>query len=312
MNPDGTPGELFLPWRTTVARLAGAEYVGQFQLTSGAVNHVFAREGRATVVTWSPKPVVEDFFQGDNVTVTDLWGRNVPLTTASDSDSETTAGVPIGALPVFIDGMDEFVAKWRVGLEFADRQLGSVFGREQNLVLTLRNPFPHAIAGEVSVQLPKAWEGSRLPHRFRVGEGQELRLPIPLTLTLDANSGPQTLRFDFNLQAQQRQQFHVYRTVQVGWEDVGIEMQSRLLEDNQLQLDLILQNKSETPVSFNWTLFPPGRRRETQQVINLPAGRTSFRMVLPRGDELVGERIFLRAEELGGDRVINQSVIVGK
>ena len=59
MQPDGTPGELFLPWRVTAAAITGSEYIGQMQLPGGSTNHVFARSGQAVMIVWNDKPTRE-------------------------------------------------------------------------------------------------------------------------------------------------------------------------------------------------------------------------------------------------------------
>jgi hypothetical protein len=54
-------------------------------------------------------------------------------------------------------------------------------------------------------------------------------------------------------------------------------------------------------------LFAPGRRRETRQVIHLGRERTTVAFVLPRGEELIGQKLWLQVEEIGGSRVLNYS-----
>ena len=59
MNADGTPGELFLVWRTAALALAGAECLGSIQLPSGSRNLVFAHGEDAMMVVWSDHPADE-------------------------------------------------------------------------------------------------------------------------------------------------------------------------------------------------------------------------------------------------------------
>ena len=306
-NANGTPGELFLVWRTLAHQLSGADYVGTFQLPSGSTNHVFAKDGLATMLVWNDQPTSDSFLAGEEVSPLDLWGRRVEMTTSTENG---TKAIPIGSLPILVTGINEYLARSRISIGFVERRLESVFGREQQLVLKLSNPYPHAISGEVRLQAPETWETTRSPLRFRVAEGQELQLSIPVTLGLDASSGPQPVRLDFDLLAQNRSQFSEHRVVQVGLEDVALELQTRVLADNRLQIDLLLNNHTQQPVSFNYTLFPPQRRRETRQALSLPPGRNAVRMLLEDADELVGQRIYLRAEEINGPRVLNQNVVV--
>jgi len=56
MNADGSPGELFVPWRTTAVLIGGTEYLGAMQLPGGTIGHVFARDGRAVMAVWGDRP----------------------------------------------------------------------------------------------------------------------------------------------------------------------------------------------------------------------------------------------------------------
>src|SRR4029078_5662637 len=49
MNDDGSPGELFVPWRTTAMLIGGTEYLGPLQLPGGSIGHAFPRGARGAV-----------------------------------------------------------------------------------------------------------------------------------------------------------------------------------------------------------------------------------------------------------------------
>ncbi len=305
MRKDGTPGELFLPWRTTASLLGGSQFVGDFQLVGGSTNFVFARDGKAVTVVWNDRPTEETFQAEPGMRVLDVWGREIEL-----HDVDGNGGkVLVGPTPIFITGMSEHLARWRIATNFKSKRLESIFGREQKLVLQLRNPFPQSVAGEVTLHAPQTWDYPKQPQRFRVAEGENFELEIPVSLSLDASGGAHQVRLDFDLHAEQRFNFTLFRTVYVGLEDVTVEAQTRLLDDDSLQLELSIHNQTPSPVSFNFTFFPPGRRRETKQLVNLPPGRTTTRIVFPNGADMVGQRVHMRAEELGGPRVFNQSVV---
>jgi hypothetical protein len=140
--------------------------------------------------------------------------------------------------------------------------------------------------------------------RFKIAEGEELRLPIPVTLMPDANSGSQPVRLDFDVGGQR---FSVHRALQLGLDDVQVEMTSRL-KNGALVVEQHLTNLSDHPLSFQCVLFAPGRRRVTRQIINLGRDRTTLVFVLPDGEELIGQKLWLRAEEIGGPRVLNYTM----
>ena len=131
---------------------------------------------------------------------------------------------------------------------------------------------------------------------------------LPVMLSAEADSGPQQVRLDFELTAERSYKFSVYRTLQLGLEDVRIELSTKLREDGALLVEQQLVNLSSKPVSFQCLLFPPGRRREIRQIIGAGEGPSTTTYVLPRGAELIGKKLTLRAEEIGGPRVLKHAV----
>ncbi len=307
VNPDGTPGELLLPWRTTSRLIAGAEYLGSVELPGGSTNHIFVRDGKAVMIVWSDEPTQELIFFGDDVEQLDLWGR-ATRPRVVEHEGQSQHQIDVGHSPTFITGLSEAVARWQVGLAFESTQLASVFGRDQTIVLKLKNTFSHGAGGEVTLHAPKSWSYDTRPLRFKLGEVDSARLPVSVTLLNDANSGPQPLRLDFDITADRNYRFSVHRTLQLGLEDVQLRLITRQREDGALIVEQQITNLSDFPISFQCILFAPGRRRETRQVIDLSRGRNSIQFILPRGEELIGQKLWLRAEEIRGPRVLNYTI----
>ena len=307
VNPDGTPGELLLPWRTTSRLISGAEYVGQMQLPGGSTNHIFARDGKAVMVVWSDEPTSEWMFVGDDIEQIDLWGRSTRPKLALH-EGQTQHQVEVGHSPTFITGLSDSVARWQSALKFEDPQLASVFGREQLIVLELQNTFGQGIGGEVTLHAPKSWSYDTRPLRFKLTEGDTSKIRVPVVLLTDANSGPQPIRLDFDITADRNYRFSVHRTLQLGLEDVQLRLTTRLREDGALLVEQQITNLSDFPISFQCILFPPGRRRETRQVMDLARGRNTLTFILPNGQELLGQKLWLRAEEIRGPRVLNYTI----
>ena len=70
----------------------------------------------------------------------------------------------------------------------------------------------------------------------------------------------------------------------------------------------MLINKTDQFVSFNSLLIAPDRKRQRRAVRNLGRGRTENSFVFPNGQELIGSKLWLRAEEIGGARVLNHHI----
>ncbi len=304
LNTDGSPSELFVPWRTTAMLIGGTEYLGPIQLPGGSVGHVFAQGGNAVMALWNDRATTERVELAEDVEQIDLWGR-ATTPKSRDEGGRKLYELPIGPLPTFITGLSEAVARWQSAVAFENSQLASIAGREQVLQLRLKNTFPQGVSGELTLYAPKSWGFDSRPTRFKVSAGEELRLPLAVTLMADANSGPQPVRLDFDVGGYR---FSAHRTLQLGLDDVQVEMTSGV-KNGSLIVEQHLMNLSDKPLSFQCVLFAPDRRRQTRQVLNLGRERTTLKFVLPEGEELIGKKLWLRAEEIGGSRVLNYTLV---
>jgi hypothetical protein len=305
MNPDGTPGELFLPWRTTALTISGTERLGSCVLPEGSHNEILARGDETLMVVWNESPCDEVVYLGPEVRQYDLWGReSVPV------EREGRQVIPVGPLPTFITGLHPSVTRWRLSFKFDNPQISSVVGRPQTVSYRATNYFRQGVNGQITLDTPDVWGTPSLPVRFKLAKDEELTNSFMVTLRADASSGRQDVRIDFDVIADQRYQFRVYRSVDVGLGNVSIDLRSHIDSSGDLVVQQTLVNQSEQLVSFNCYLFAPSRRRLRHQVFDLARGTDKRIYVLPNGAELKGKTIWLRAEEIGGDRVLNYRLSV--
>jgi hypothetical protein len=300
MNTDGTPGELFLPWRTTALLLAGSEYLGSVTLPQGSHNHVFARGGETVMVVWNDKTTQEPMYTNDNVREVDVWGR---VKTPSQEGDRLL--VDVGPLPTFVTGLSEPVSRWQIGLSFASTQVPNVAGKEFFNSIGVKNNFGQGVGGQIRLFTPEAWRTTPREVNFKLAPGETLAQPFSVGLPFDAVSGRQKVRVDFDVNADRRYQFSVYRELVVGSEDVVIEASSRLNEQGELEVEQHLVNNTEQPVSFKCQLFVPDRLRMLSAVLDQGHGRNTRTYRVANGEEIVGKTLLLRAEEIGGQRVLN-------
>jgi hypothetical protein len=313
MNADGSPGALFIPWRTTATLLGGTKYLGSLPLPGGSVNHVFARDGQAVMVVWNDQPQRETFYLGDGVRQINIWGREQKPVTRSTNDAgedRPETSIEVGPEPTFILGLDEGLTRWQIRARFVTTHLESVFGRQQPLKLRLENAFPQGVSGTAMLHAPKSWNVAPQPLAFRLAQGETAEPDWFISLQPNAASGQQRVRIDFDITAERNYRFSVFRTLQLGLDDVTVEMRTRIRDDGLLLVEQHLTNLTGKPISFQCLLFPPGRRRETKQLLNLPIGRHTVTFLIPQGDSLIGQTLWLRAEEIGGPRVLNSTVVV--
>jgi hypothetical protein len=300
MGPDGTPGEMLLPWRTAALALAGSHYLGELRLPGGSHNRVFSRGSDAMMVVWNETPTREVLYLGEDVTVTDIWGHSAEPLQEGDGQA-----IEVGPTPVFVSGLNDAVARWRMSLQLTVDQVPSVFAHPHETTVMVKNPFPQSVSGQVTFTVPEDWETEPGQVGFRLGVGGSFQRNILLKLPFDTDARSHPMRVDFDITADRHYRFSVYRSLEVGLGDTDIEMNTVLRPDGNLQVDVRLINRTSDPVTFNCDLYAPNRRRQRVQVIELASGHSDKVYSLHKGAELIGQEIWLRAEEIDGPRVLN-------
>ncbi len=304
MNPDGTPGELFLPWRTTAMTIAGAEFIGSVQLPAGSRNFVFSRGDTAVMVIWNEGPARETLYLGDDVRVVDVWGRQHQ----PPQDGHRQA-IDVGAMPVFVLGVNEAVARWRMKFDFGQYDLSSVIGRPQQVSLRFHNTFAQGVSGKLTLHAPQLWDAAnQFAIRLAVEAGQAESLLVQLRPLVE--TGTQPVRADFEILADRPYKFSVFRTMHVGLRDVDVQMSAAVDESGRLVVTQRFENRADDFVSFQCSLLAPGRRRQQTQVLNLSRGANTQTYTFADAKELLGKTLWLRAEEINGERVLNHHLSV--
>jgi hypothetical protein len=301
---DGSPGKLFLPWRTTAGLIAGAEYLGAMMLPGGSPNMLFARQDRVVLAVWNDRPAAERIYLGENARQIDLSGRQTtPAAVGGEQE------FPVGPLPTFIIDVNLPIARWRMSFALEQTQLASVFGRPQAAGMRFRNYFPQGASGTVTLHAPDVWEVTPKQISFELAAGAEGREAFNVVLGAAAASGVQTIRADFEVTTDRTYRFSVFRDVEIGLGDVYIELSTALSERGEMVVRQDFVNETDRPIDFNCMLFPPDRRRIRKQIVRQGRGRHTTVYRLPNGEDLVGKTLKLRAEEIGGDRILNYRIV---
>jgi len=300
MNPDGTPGELFVPWRTTAVEIGGAEFIGEMVLPRGSRNWVFLREKDAVMYVWNRRPVEELIYLGEHVEQTNIWGRSDAVPKLDDKQL-----VEVGREPSFVSGINRPIAAWSVGLEIENKRLSSVFGQTLPNSFMVKNTFPEAVSGRAVIVAPADWVVEPREMDFRLAANEGLSRAFRIELPSAANSGRNSVRIDFELQADRAYAFSVYRDLEVGTNDVRIEATTRLTERNELEVEQRFINDTDQPRSFRCELSAPDRRRLMAQIRNQGRGEATQIYLLEDGKSLLGKPLWLRAEEIGGPLILN-------
>ena len=256
------------------------------------------------MVVWNDQSVRESVFLGDDVRQIDVWGRAI-----KPQQEEHQQVIEVGAEPTFVTGLNKSVTLWRMGFAFDPRPLASIFGQPQTTSFRFVNTFKQGVGGRLDLRTPETWGGQK-SFEVKLAAGEEMTKPFEVVLSSNARTGEQPVRIDFEITADRSYKFSVYRTMQVGLGDVVIDVNTQLDEDGNLVVTQNLINHTDEFVSFDCLLFVPNHRRQRIQVLNLGRGRNTQTYFLPDGEALAGQTLVLRAEEIGGQRVLNYHVTV--
>jgi hypothetical protein len=334
LNADGSPSDLFLPWRTTALALQDSEYLGELVLPQGSRNAVFTRnledhKSEVVIFIWNDKPAEEpeQFYLGENVVETDLWGRSKPARVNGTKEQI----IEVTTTPKILRGCSEPVARWRLAAKFAVGKIKSEYGTHEDAVLG-KNTFDLGVSGKVLLETPSREPTNRklddlgLPAEFSSGwqaeprewtltaaAHEEFRLPVFLTLPNDANIGDTFMKLTFTITADRSYRFQVLCPYQVGSGDVSLHVIDRPLPDGRLEIEQIVRNATGPieVLDFRCSLMVPGSRRQKVQITRLGLGEDRKFYYLPNAAQFRGKDLRLKLEQEGGGRILNHKWTVG-
>ena len=317
MREDGTPGELFLPWRTAAFALAGAKpldakvtgsgatFDNSIVMPSGSHNQIFTRgSSEAVMIVWADKPTEETIFLGEDIKHFDIWGRRLKVKETVLKSGQRRQIIQVGVVPTFVIGVSAPVARWRRSFSFARAKIPSVFRRGLSNAYRMTNTFTQGASGQITLDTPQVWSTVPRTQRFHLSVGETLNGPFTITLPLGASSGEQKVQVHFDVNTDRRFQFSVFRRIDVGLGDVVIEMSTKMNEAGELEVTQRVTNHVNRPARFKCYLLAPQRRR-VHGIVQLDGRGTNKQVYrLSNGKQLLGKSLELRAEEIGGERVL--------
>lgn len=303
LNPEGSPTEMYLPWRTVAMALGGANYLGQLDLPRHSPNAVFDRGNEVVLVIWNPVATREELYLGEQPTAVDLWGRRERLPLDPRTQMQT---LDVGPTPLIIRGCSAPIARWRLAVKFDKGRIGSEVGQHEETLLAT-NTFPQGISGKATVKFPAGWSVDPPEWALQAAAGEKLRLPMLLTFPPDASLGELRPSIDFEINADRPYKFSMFLPYRLGMGDVELAVTTRRSSDGRLEVEQRITNNTD-PVEvleFDCRLVIPGHVRQRHLVTRLGKGEDKRIYMIPDPDSLVGKELWLRAEQVNGRRVLN-------
>lgn len=303
LNDDMTPTELLLPWRLTASRLAETQYMGQLDLPNDSENYVFRKGNDVTMLIWRDHPNQEVIDLGDNLHTQDCWGRDSSSFRSADEDT-----LDVTSVPQFVTGLNPNMVEWQMNCRFVDPHLDSVIGRKQQRTLEFKNTLSFGVSGTVTLTSKELWETPQvLP--FKANPGETFSAAVDFALPSNINAGRHEVKVEFNLAGANENRLTLYRDLNVGIKGLRIDTATQF-KGGQLLVHMTLINASTEEANLSLYLFAPNRRRQRLQVVRMKPGRVRRTFVVPNGAQLQDEMVWLRAEEIQGEQILNYRIPV--
>jgi hypothetical protein len=138
---------------------------------------------------------------------------------------------------------------------------------------------------------------------FQLAPGQETRFPFEIELR-NALYGSQPVRVEFKVESDVEYKFSVYRQLEVGTEDLTLDLECHVGKDGTLLIEQLMTNSAADMPDFRCYLSAKGRRPQRTQVYRLGPNLDRKVYRFPDGRDLMNKEMLLEIEELNGPRVL--------
>ena len=302
LHPDGTPTELFLPWRTIALTLNDKAYQGELPLEQGSQNAILGRNHNFVMLVWNDRAVTERLYLGDTtVEMVDLWGRRTVVPTEPKTGAHL---VPVSKVPVILRKLDAPLIRFQLAMRFEKGSIRSEYGAHPEALLG-HNTFDQGINGTVKIHFPKDWKVEPSHWPLQLGAQEQFRLPMELRFPQLGTLGEVTTQIECELSSKRLYKFTLYRPYELGTGDVTLDVVERYAADGHLEIEQRITNTTNEVMSFQCGLIIPGQRRQRYIATKIGKGTDYRQYNIWNVDATRGQELRIRAEQIDGRRVLN-------
>jgi hypothetical protein len=277
-------------------------------------NRSAAGGGAAVGTTLDPTPL------GESIQIVDVFGNRRELT-----DAERVAGLELSDMPVFIEGIDPYVAEFVSGMKLDPRFVESVVSEHESQVL-LENPWPIRVTGSLQVREADA-EFKRATRSdawnitpagivdFAIGPGETYRLPISFTFGPSQLAGYKKLQILARVTADRDYPLlKLNTTMEVGLRDFQMDLEAQRLPINggpDLVVIASVTNTSTRTRSLRLEAATARLPTQQLQISDLGSGQTIVKRFVFKGagPALSGKTVLVALSDLEEAKRLNKGVI---
>ena len=316
LRRDGTPNELYLPWRTTATLLSGRRFLGSMTLPNRSRNYCFESGGKCMMVVWndgatSDEPVLESLYLGNEPEVIDVWGRRTVPEQMSNNQM-----ILVTQTPIFVTGLDINAVRFRLSMQTGVKTISSKPGQANAIPFLYKNDSVFPVSIQITPEGPRRGDWTIAPpsHAENLEAGLIGTGMFDLTLSPRADTGRRLFQYNVKITGAESIEFAVYDEMMIGNPDVFMEFISRLNENGDIEVIQVFINNSEKVYTYDCRLTIPDRPLLKSRVTRQGFGRTEY--VYPpirRGQALLDSGVtemMLRADPVNdGSGILGEPMV---
>lgn len=297
-------------------RLAGKRVIDRLAVTPGMQCMILASGGSAdtggTLIVWNESAPADraklDMYIGAAPVAVDVWGTRtaVPLVDGRHQ-------WPVGATPVFIEGIDTQLALFRAAFSITPSFIES---RQipHRRTITLRNPWNRTISGHMTIVEPSRWKIEPSRSFFSIAAGQTEEIPVIVSFPVSEVAGAKTLVAQLDFMADRHYSVHFETNMELGLDHIEFDA-SLTVERNSTtgsvdaMVTQLITNKSDHPVSLYAFANMDGYTRQERTISQLKPGQSTvrrFRFADAKDALEAGQSIRVGLRETSGPALLNQ------
>jgi len=292
------PEPAFAAWRGLADALGGRRFAGTMPVAEGIHCWLMEGEGSAgdALVAWrdqraGDEPAIVRLVLADHaVRLVDPFG-NARMIEPDDGFHQ----VPIGDMPVFVEGINLPLAQFRAGFRIEPSFIPAMHRLHEH-DLILRNPWDVAVSG--SIHLRQTADCRITPRRqdFVMRSGETIRLPLSVIFDRSIIAGTKHIEAEVNLAADREYRLQVHTDVEVGWKNIEMNATWQVAENTRTgRHDLIITqyitNRGALAVNLDTFLRAPGVGQNRRVITALQPDTTAVKTFsIPGGATLLAGR----------------------
>ncbi len=273
------PDPVLSVFATLAQQLHTRRAIGRLALGKHGQSMIFTGERGPMLAAWldggpNDKATVS-LFLGDNPVISDVWGNQTKLELAAGKHTFTLTSTPI-----FIEGIDADLALLRASFAMTPRLIESSQVTHQH-TLTLRNPFPQQLQGELTILEPgRDWkiDPRRIP--LAIEPGATMQIPLTLSFPVAEVAGEKRLLARLDFASGKRQSIELTTTMEVGLQGIEMETGLSFKADNAGRIDatataFVTNTGNDPRTLYVFAIFPGQPRQE--RIMTLKPGQSLMR-----------------------------------